>query len=102
MQCAQGLYLVNILMWFQVSRAAVEGYTGEGEPSCIVMTLTATNNKTAPIDANFTVTLDGVQPPNTITITRPPDAANFQMEPSTDDDDRISRFNTDTGKLYML
>ena len=84
-----------------MSRAAVEGYTGEGEPPCIVMTLIATN-KTMSIDANFTVTLDGVQPPNTITITRSSDAANSQMEPSTDDDDRISRFNTDTGKLYML
>ena len=64
----------------------MEGYTGEGEPPCVVMTLRAAN-KTVTIDANFTVTLDGVQPPNTITITRSPDATDFQMEPSTDDDD---------------
>ena len=59
-------------------------------------------NKTASIDANFTVTLDGVQPPNTITITRSPDAANFQTETSTDDDDRCSRSYTNIGKLYLV
>ena len=75
----------------------MEGYTGEGEPPCIVMTLIATN-KTVSIDANFTVTLDGVQPPNTITITRSPDATtNFT---STDVHDRFSRSYADTGKLY--
>ena len=82
-----------------MSIAAVEGYTGEGEPPCIVMTLRAAN-KTVSIDANFTVTLDGVQPPNTITITRSPDAANFQTEAPTDDDDTCSKSNADTGKLY--
>ena len=88
-------------MIFQVSRAAVEGYNGEGEPPCIVMTLRATN-KTVSIDDNFTVTLDGLQPPNTITITRSPDAANFQAGASTDDDDdRLSTFYGDIGKLYI-
>ena len=72
----------------------MEGYTGEGEPPCIVMTLIATN-KTVSVDANFTVTLDGVQPPNTITITRSPDAANFQTEASTDVDERFSEFYVD-------
>ena len=72
----------------------MEGYTGEGEPPCIVMTLIATN-KTVSIDANFTVTLNGVQPPNTITITRSPDAANFQTEASTDVDERFSEFYVD-------
>ena len=85
-----------------MSRAAVEGYTGEGEPPCIVMTLRATTYKTVSIDANFTVTLDGVQPHNTITITRPPDAANFQMEASTDHDDRCFRSYAGTGKLYLV
>ena len=84
-----------------MSRAAVEGYTGEGEPPCIVMTLIATN-KTVSIDANFTVTLNGVQPPNTITITRPPDAANFQSEASTDVHERFSRSYADTGKFYLV
>ena len=72
-----------------MSRAAVEGYTGEGKPPCIVMTLIATTYKTVhvSVDANFTVTLDGVQQPNTITITRSPDAdANFQTDAPTDDD----------------
>ena len=104
MQCAQGDVFVvdDIIMWFQVSSAAVEGYTGEGEPPCIVMTLTATTNKTVSIDANFiiTVTLDGVQPPNTITITRSPDAINFQMEASTDDE-RFSESSVDGSKLYL-
>ena len=84
-----------------MSRAAVEGYTGEGEPPCIVMTLIATN-KTVSIDANFTVTLDGVQLPNTITITRSPDAANFQEEASTHVDDRFSKSYADSGKLYLV
>ena len=79
----------------------MEGYTGEGEPPCIVMTL-STTNKTVTIDAYFTVTLDGVQPPNTITITRPPDPANFQAGASTEDhDDRLSTFYGDIGKLYI-
>ena len=88
-------------MWFQVSRVAVEGYAGEDEPPCIVMTLIATN-ETLSIDANFTVTLDGVQPPNTITITRSPDAANFQTGTSTDDGDRFLRSYVDIGKLYLV
>ena len=79
----------------------MEGYTGEGEPPCIVMTLTATN-KTVSIDANFTVTLNGVQPPNTITITRSPDAANFQMEALTVVHERFSRSYADTGKFYLV
>ena len=81
-----------------MSRAAVEGYTGEGQPPCIVMTLRATN-KTVSVDANFTVTLDGVQPPNTITITRSPDATNVQTEAPTDEDDESY---TDIGRLYMV
>ena len=85
-----------------MSRVAVEGYTGEGEPPCIVMTLRAATNKTMSIDANFTVTLDGVQPPNTITITRSPDAANFQTQASTDVDDSLTRSYDIIGKLYNL
>ena len=46
-----------------MSRAAVEGYTGEGEPPCIVMTLRA--NETVSHNARFTVTLIGAQPLNT-------------------------------------
>ena len=79
----------------------MEGYTGEGEPPCIVMTLTATN-ETVSVDANFTVTLNGVQPPNTITITRSPDAANFQAGASTDDNDRFTRPHDSIGKLHMV
>ena len=82
-----------------MSRAAVEGYTGEGEPPCIVMTLIAIN-KTVSTDANFTVTLDGVQPPNTITITRSSDPANLQMEASTVVGDRFSYENCET--IYVL
>ena len=47
-------------MYFQVSRAAVEGYTGEGEPPCIVMTLRAVSDKTTPPDL-IPVTLTGVR-----------------------------------------
>ena len=80
----------------------MEGYTGEGEPPCIVMTLSATN-ETVSVDANFTVTLDGVKPPNAITITRPPDAANFQAETSiATDGDRFFKSCTEIGKLYLV
>ena len=80
----------------------MERYTGKGEPPCIVMTLSATN-ETVSVDANFTVTLDGVQPPNTITITRPPDAANFQVETSiATDRDRFFKSCADIGKLYLV
>ena len=41
----------------------MEGYTGEGEPPCIVMTLRA--DETISRNANFTVTLIGAQPLNT-------------------------------------
>ena len=88
----------SIINFMQVSKAEVEDYTGESEPPCIVMTLIA--------NANFTVTLDGVQPPNTITITTSPDAANFQMKASTDvaNDDRLSTSSANIGitKLYGM
>ena len=48
-------------MHVQVSRAAVEGYTGEGEPPCIVMTLRADSDKTTPPDLSLLVTLTGVR-----------------------------------------
>ena len=41
--------------------AAVEQYTGEGEPPYCEMTLRAINDKH---NANFMVTLIGAQPPN--------------------------------------
>ena len=54
-----------------MSRAAVEGYTGEGEPPCIVMTLTPNLSKTKPPDLNLPVTLTGVRElNNTIVIER--------------------------------
>ena len=53
----------------QVSRAAVEGYTGEGEPPCIVMTLNS--DESTPPDLSLPVTLTGVREPNnTILIER--------------------------------
>ena len=48
-------------LWLQVSRAAVEGYTGEGEPPCIVMTLRAVSGKTIPPDLSLRVTLTGAR-----------------------------------------
>ena len=55
-----------------MSRAAVEGYTGEGEPPCIVMTLKPNLSKTKPPDLNLPVTLTGVREPNNrIIIERP-------------------------------
>ena len=56
----------------QVSRAAVEGYTGEGEPPCIVMTLRAVSDKTTPPDLSLNISLNGVEhsQPSTITLER--------------------------------
>ena len=45
---------------FQVSRAAVEEYTGEGELPSIVMILRAVSDKTTPPDLSLPVTLTGV------------------------------------------
>ena len=68
------------------------------------MTLIATTYKTVSVDANFTVTLDGLQPPNTITITRSPDAdANFQTDTPTDDEKFSKSYaGASTGKLYLV
>ena len=53
----------------QVSRAAVEGYTGEDEPPCIVMTLKTID--TSPPDLFLPIILTGVRKPsNTLLIKR--------------------------------
>ena len=56
---------------FQVDRAAVEGYTGMGDPPCLVMMLRADSNKTTPPNLSLPVTLTGVRGlNNTILIER--------------------------------
>ena len=52
-----------------MTTAAVEQYTGEGEPPYCEMTLRAIDDNTTR-NGNFTVTLNGVRPPNNITIMR--------------------------------
>ena len=53
----------------QVSRAAVEGYTGEGEPPCIVMTLSsAVSDETTPSKLTLPVTFTGVREANNILV----------------------------------
>ena len=39
----------------------MEGYTGEGEPPCIVMTLRTVSDETTPPDLSLPVTLSGVR-----------------------------------------
>ena len=39
----------------------MEGYTGEGEPPCIVMTLNANSDETTPPNLSVPVTLTGVR-----------------------------------------
>ena len=39
----------------------MEGYTGEDEPPCIVMTLRALSDETTPLDLSLPVTLTGVR-----------------------------------------
>ena len=45
--------------FIQVSRAALEGYIGEGEPPICQMTLTASDDN--PIDLSLPVSLNGVR-----------------------------------------
>ena len=55
-----------------MSRAAVEGYTGEGEPPCIVMTFKANSDQTTSPDLSIPVTLTGVRKQsNELRIHRP-------------------------------
>ena len=64
-----------------MSRAAVEGYTGEGEPPCIVMTLRAVSDKARPPDLSLPVTLTGVREPNNIIlIERPAESKATQVD----------------------
>ena len=49
---------------FQVSRAAVEGYNGMGDPPCLVMKLRADSSKTTPPKLSLPVTLTGVREQN--------------------------------------
>ena len=51
-----------------MSRAAVEGYTGEGEPPCIVMTLKPKSDETKPPNLTLPVTLTGVREQNNIIV----------------------------------
>ena len=44
-----------------MSRAAVEGYTGEGKPPCIEMVFKAESGETTPPDLSLPVTLTGVR-----------------------------------------
>lgn len=48
----------------QVTRRAIVGYTGDGKPPCIVMTLEAFSSGFTPPNLNFTVILTGVEKPN--------------------------------------
>ena len=52
---------IALYVHVQVSRAAVEGFTGEGEPPCIVMTLRADSDETTPPDLSLPITLTGVR-----------------------------------------
>ena len=62
---------MNLLpfQFLQVTTAAVEQYTGEGEPPYCEMTLRAIDDNTTH-HANFTVTLNGARPPKNIKILR--------------------------------
>ena len=47
----------------------MEGYTGEGEPPCIVMTLRAVSDETTPPVLSLPVTLFGLEQSHLSTIT---------------------------------
>ena len=49
-----------------MSRAEVEGYTGKGEPPCIVMTLKPNSDETEVPNLSLPVTLTGARGPNNV------------------------------------
>ena len=52
----------------------MEGYTGEGEPPCVVMTLRAVSDETTPSNLSLPITLIGVREQSTeLQIHRPAD-----------------------------
>ena len=53
-----------------MTTAAVEQYTGEGEPPYYEMTLEAASDETTPPDLTLSVTLTGGKQPTTITLER--------------------------------
>ena len=67
-------------MHVQVSRAAVEGFTGEGEPPCIVMTLRAVFDETTPPDLSLLVTLTGVREQGKVLKIHRPAEGNFTSD----------------------
>ena len=50
----------------------MEGYTGEGEPPCIVMTLRTVSDETKPPNLTLPVILTGVREPNNIIVIERP------------------------------
>ena len=81
-------------MLFQVTTAAVEQYTGEGEPPYCEMTLKGVMpDGTAPPDLTLPVTLTGVKEPTTITLER---EANKSLEEIFANSEQV------TGRHYAL
>ena len=69
MDCLNNYFSDFYIFIFQVTTAALEQYTGEGEPPYCEMTLRADEDNTIH-NCNFTVTLNGARPPNNIKIMR--------------------------------
>ena len=55
-----------------MKKTAVERYTGEGEPPCIVMTLRAVSDETTPPDLSLPVALTGVKLSQPLKLERKP------------------------------
>ena len=71
------------ILFFQVTTAAVEQYTGEGEPPYCEMTLRAADDNTTR-NGNFTVVLNGAQPPKNIKIMRKLESDDVPANPAPD------------------
>ena len=68
----------------------MEGYTGAGEPPCIVMTLKADSDETTPPDLSLPVTLTGVEISQHLKLERRADIATGKI---------LNSHHHDTGQL---
>ena len=68
------------MLIIQVTTAAVEQYTGVGEPPYCEMTLKAADGST-PNDLALPITLTGVKQPTTITLERVAETADGAVDP---------------------
>ena len=70
MICTLIEYVMSRHRLLQVQKEDIVGYTGEGKPPCIVMTLRAVSDETIPPYLQSTITLSGVDGVIKLSMTR--------------------------------